>query len=100
MNPSDFDWTNHAEPTVNVPFTALVDGNRIPILPVSDTVAGCEECVRRTKVHARLNCFEMPNCGSNLDGDGVTFLEDTPENRALYVVALITGKPMTTIPEK
>ncbi len=96
MSPDDFDWTDHAEPTVNVPFTALVGGKRIPILPVSDEVAGCDVCVRH---HSRAQCAEFPSC-SALDmygvirGHGVTFMEDTPENRAKYTAALITGKQM------
>ena len=95
MNPRHFEWTNHAEPTVNVPFTALVGGRRIPILPVSDEVAGCDMCARQ--IHSATTtmiCGDFPSCSSNLDGAGVTFMEDTPENRVKYTAALITGKPM------
>lgn len=95
MNPADFDWTGHAIPTLHAPFTALVDGKRILVLPVSDEVAGCDVCVRHG---TRAVCTDMPHCSSIDNGvllaHGLTFMEDTPENRAEYTAALVTGKPM------
>ena len=96
MDPRDFEWTGHTEPTVNVPFTALVGGRRIPILPVSDEVAGCDMCARQ--IHSATTtmiCGDFPSCSAlTLGGEGVTFMEDTPENRVRYSAALITGKQM------
>ena len=96
MNPRLFEWTNHAEPTVNVPFTALVRGKRIPILPVSDELTDCNMCARQTNGTNGLVCGDFPSCSSNLDGAGVTFMEDTPENRARHIAAMLTGKPFDT----
>lgn len=92
MKPDEFEWCVNARPTVHIPFTFIGKGSRIPVLPVSDRLAGCGACVRRDPHRGKaFDCRDFPVCGGS---EGVTFMEDTPENRARYSAALVTGKPM------
>lgn len=94
MKPNEFEWSMNARPTVHVPFTFVGKGSRVPILPVSDKLAGCGACVRRDPHRSKdFDCEDFPVCGG---GEGVTFMEDTPENRARHIAAMLTGKPFDT----
>lgn len=91
MKADEFEWCMNARPTVHVPFTFIGKGSRIPVLPVSDKLAGCGACVRRNPHRPRgLDCNDFPVCGGS---EGVTFMEDTPENRARHIAAMLTAKP-------
>jgi len=88
LNPDRFDWAAHAEATLHTTFTVIAAGKRIPVFVASDRLVNCDNCVSRQRLmnFGRLTCAELPEC-SNL-----AFMEDTPENRAKYTAALITGK--------
>lgn len=90
IDPGRFVWGIHAEAELHTTFTVIAEGKRIPVFVASDKLARCDHCIsRQGRIRvAHSACPELPECG------GLVFLLDTPENRAAYTAALITGKWM------
>lgn len=88
MSPERFSWSSDAKPELHTTFTVIAEDKRIPVFVVSDELASCDHCVSRQgqirKAHSA--CQELPDCSD------LVFMEDTPENRAKYTAALLTGK--------